>query len=111
MAKTSESRITAATHKEAIGQNLILAREALKMKQVDLARELGIASNKLNQWEQGLYYPDPWLLKKLCDDHGFTMDWFYRGVRAGVSAERAADLRRVEAAAVAVRRAAVDPVN
>lgn len=111
MAKTPEIRMIAATHKEAVGQNLAKARMALGMIQAELARELGIKPNKLNQWEQGLYYPDPWLLKTLCDEYGFTMDWFYRGNRAGVSAARAADLRRVEAASLAASRAAADQVN
>ena len=56
-----------------------------------------IGSNRLNQWERGLYYPDPWFLKNVADDWGFTMDYFYRGARGGVSDERAADLRRAAA--------------
>jgi transcriptional regulator with XRE-family HTH domain len=111
MAKTPESRIIASTHKEAVGQNLTKARMALGKIQIELARELGIKSNKLNQWEQGIYYPDPWILKRLCEDHGFTMDWFYRGVRSGVSVERADDLKRVEAAGVPAPRVRADPVN
>jgi transcriptional regulator with XRE-family HTH domain len=88
-------RIAKSDHKVFVGRNLALARTALGKSQAALARDLGIASNKLNQWEAGLYYPDPFLLLQVCDDHGFTMDWFYRGVLAGVAEQRAADLRRV----------------
>lgn len=84
-----------------VGRNLALAREALGRTQSQLAREyadFGITPPKLNQWEAGLHYPDPFFLAQLCDDYGFTMDWFYRGLKAGVSVERAADLRQAEAA-------------
>lgn len=97
MAKSVQDRVVASSHKEFVGDQLRLAREALGLSQAALARQYGMkASNKLNQWERGLYYPEPWFMKRLCDDYGFTMDWFYRGMKAGVSAERAADLRRVE---------------
>lgn len=95
MSRTTAARIATATYKEFVGQNLIDARKSLGWKQAKLARELGIATNKLNQWEKGLYYPDPWLIKKFCEDYGFTMDWFYRRIRAGVSAERVDGLKRV----------------
>jgi DNA-binding transcriptional regulator YiaG len=102
MSKPLSARNTRATHKEFVGENLVTARLALRRSQAALARELKIAPNKLNQWEKGLYYPDPWLLKQLCEDHGFTMDWFYRRLRASVSAELAADLKRVMEGAEAV---------
>lgn len=98
MPKTPDQQLTVSLHKEFVGRQLMLAREALGMTHAALAREYGMkASNRLNQWEAGHYYPDPWFLKQLCDDKGFTMDWFYRGLKAGVSDARAADLRRVEA--------------
>lgn len=96
--KTAMDKIAASRHKEFVGRQLVLAREAIGRTQTQLAREFGMkASNKLNQWERGLYYPEPWFLKQLSDHYGFTMDFFYRGVRAGVSSERVDDLRRAEA--------------
>jgi len=94
MAKTARDKIKASEHKEFVGRHLMLAREAVGLTQARLARAYGMEPNKLNQWERGLYYPEPWFLSRLCDDYGFTTDWFYRGVMAGVSAERADDLRR-----------------
>lgn len=97
MAKTTRDRIDASRHKEFVGSQLALARTALGFSQAALARRYGMKGNKLNQWERGLYYPEPWFMKQFCDDYGFTLDWFYRGLKAGVSSERADDLRRVEA--------------
>jgi DNA-binding transcriptional regulator YiaG len=102
MAKSIDQKLAASKHKQFVGQQLMLAREAIGHSQTSLAREYGMkAPNKLNQWERGLYYPDPWFLKMFADDYGFTTDYFYRGVRAGVSAERADDLRRAAAGKVA----------
>lgn len=110
MPKTDEQHAAAATHKEFVGTQLRLAREAMRLTQtkVSAAYHLG-KSNKLNQWEAGRYYPDPYFLKRFCDDTGFTMDWFYRGLRAGVSSERVDDLRRAEAGSAAVAEAEVLP--
>lgn len=99
MAKTPSDRIKAATHKEFVGENLTRARKAVGMTQTKMATELGVTPNRLNQWEAGLYYPDPWRLGQFCEDHGFTMDWFYRRVMGGVSSERVDDLKRVAAEA------------
>jgi transcriptional regulator with XRE-family HTH domain len=109
MAKTPEERITSSAHKEFVGQNLADARKALRKTQAKMAEEMGLAQNKLSQWESGLFYPDPWKLKQLCEDHGFTMDWFYRRIRSGVSVERADDLRRVEAEGAAAAMAEAEP--
>lgn len=99
MAKTPSDQIKAATHKEFVGENLTRARKAVGLNQTAFAKELGVTPNRLNQWEAGLYYPDPWRLGQFCEDRGFTMDWFYRRILAGVSSERVADLRRVAAEA------------
>src|SRR5882757_9853263 len=76
--KSPETRAALSTHKEFVGQNLTDARKAIRWSQAKLAKEWGIGQPRVNQWEAGLYYPDPWLLVKFCEDHGFTMDWFYR---------------------------------
>jgi transcriptional regulator with XRE-family HTH domain len=97
MRKGGPAQIAKSDHKAFVGQNLALARTSLGKSQAAFARDFGVASNKLNQWEAGLYYPDPYVLRQMCDDLGFTMDWFYRGVRAGVSEQRAAGLRQARA--------------
>jgi len=95
MGKRASTKIAITAYKEFVGQNLIDARKSLGWSQARFARELGVSGNQLNQWEKGLYYPNPWYIKRFCDNHSFTMDWFYRRIRAGVSAERADDLRQV----------------
>lgn len=92
-------RMKKADHKAFVGANLALARTAIGASLTAWTRRYGLGNGpaRLSQWEKGLYYPDPWFLKQLCDDYGFTMDWFYRGIRAGVSAELADGLRQAEA--------------
>jgi transcriptional regulator with XRE-family HTH domain len=94
--KTPGDRVRSSQYKEFIGHQLMLAREAVGLTQAKMARKYEMSPNKLNQWERGLYYPDPWFLKSFCNDYGFTTDWFYRGLKGGVSSERADDLRRAE---------------
>lgn len=96
MKKSGLARLAKTDHKVFVGQNLALARTSLGKSQAAFGRDFGVASNKLNQWESGLHYPDPYVLRQMCDDLGFTMDWFYRGVRAGVSEQRAAGLRQAQ---------------
>lgn len=96
-------------HKEFVGHNLMIAREALQATQAQWTRDYALGSaSKINQWERGKYYPNPWFLIRLCADHGLTMDWFYRGQRAGVASSVAADLRRAEAEISAASQAAAD---
>jgi DNA-binding transcriptional regulator YiaG len=84
-------------HKRQVGQRLALARTALGLTLSKLKTDYGYSESRISNWESGLHYPDPWLLIHLCNDYGLTMDWFYRGVLAGVSAERAGDLRQAGA--------------
>lgn len=95
MAKTPEQLIIASDHKRLVAESLALARESLGKGQKAFAAKYGITPNRWNQWEAGIYYPDPYVLVQICRDYGFTMDWFYRQAMAGVSDERADDLRRV----------------
>ena len=40
---------------------IVEAREALHMKQVELARALGVSTNTVNRWERGHHPIPPWL--------------------------------------------------
>ena len=95
-----------ADHKSFVGSQLKIAREALGIPGSELMRRYGFPpGGKLTNWEKGDNYPSPWFLARLCSDYGFTIDWFYRGVLAGVSSELAENLRRGEAGMTAVSRA------
>jgi transcriptional regulator with XRE-family HTH domain len=97
MKRTASERLAASEHKTTVGANVALARTSLGLTQAEFARAIGVAQNKLSQWESGDHYPSPFYLQRACAEFGFTMDWFYRGVSAGVSSERADDLRRARA--------------
>jgi hypothetical protein len=86
--------LTEADHKRFVGSHLRMAREAIGVSAAAWVREYQLVSaGKLTNWEKGANYPNAWFLTKLCVNHGFTMDWFYRGVPAGVSFELAGYLR------------------
>ena len=98
----SASRMKEADHKVFVGGNLRLAREALGKSPSQLTKEYGLRNqSKLHNWETGVNYPNLWFLIKLCDDYGFTLDWFLRRRRVGVSAELAENLKRAEAGMLA----------
>jgi transcriptional regulator with XRE-family HTH domain len=94
-----------ADHRRFVGENIALARSAVGKRQIDWARAYPTwitSPGKLANWENGDHYPPPVFLARLCDDYGFTMDWFYRRRLAGVSAELADGLRQAVAETVAV---------
>lgn len=101
--------MTNSAHKRQVGQNLRLAIEAIGMRPADLSRTFGVSPSKLGNWLRGDNYPEPPLLVRLCDEYGLTMDWFYRGTRAGVAASVAASLRSAEAASAAAQMAEAGP--
>lgn len=99
MAKTDGDKVAIEAHKEFVGHQIGLAIKALGTNQSKVASDYGLSgTNRLNQWIKGLYYPDPYFLKRFCDDTGFTTDFFYRGLRGGVSSARVDDLRAADAA-------------
>lgn len=101
-----------ADHRVFVGRNLALARTALGKRQTEWRTQYRLGSaSKLSSWESGKNYPNPWFLLQLCNDYGFTMDWFFRGVRAGVPGGLADDLRRVEAEKPAAWPATAGPAT
>lgn len=78
------------------GQRIRAARERLRMKQVELARHVGVTSVSASDWERDVYSPSDENWKKLEEvlgvsrselEHGFgssTQDTFNAGVREGL---------------------------
>lgn len=97
-------RMDALDHKRATGHHLRLLRLALGRSVGEMALMLGVSSSRLANWESGHHYPDPYVMYVACLETGVTMDWIYRGVRAGVSSSLAAGLRAAEGAEQAGRR-------
>lgn len=73
-----------ARHKQLVGRRLRSAIESLGMSQAQVAREMAVSSQKLNNWLRGDNYPDEWFVYRFCTRYGITTDWLYRGVVAGV---------------------------
>jgi transcriptional regulator with XRE-family HTH domain len=69
-----------------IGRRLREAREAVSVGQAEFAAAAGIKANTYNQWEQGKKRPDIAGAAKLCDAHGLTLDYIYRGRVDGLPA-------------------------
>lgn len=62
-----------------LGRRLRDYREALSMNQGEFATSAGLAVNTYNQWEQGKKRPDVAGATKICEVHGLTLDYIYRG--------------------------------
>lgn len=89
-------RQASSAFKRQVGNNLRLFIEAAAGgNQAEFARRFGVSPSKLGNWIRGDNLPDPYFLSRVCEDYGVTMDWFYRGVRAGVAAALAENLRAV----------------
>ena len=85
--------------KEEVGSRVRLLREALGIRQGVFAARIGVAPNLLANVEAGGNYPNPKLAATICSEFGVTMDWLFRGVRAGVSSDVAQRIVAFEAKA------------
>jgi transcriptional regulator with XRE-family HTH domain len=83
-------------HKRMVARNLMLAREALGMRQTDFAKRIGMTAQQLWNVESGRSYPPPVAIKRACEEFGFSADWFYRGIRAGTAGDVASSLIETE---------------
>ena len=76
----------------AIAARLVQTRKALKLKQTQLCKLAGIATNTYNQWEKAVQRPDIDEASKLCAKLGYTLDWIYRDDASGLSSDLRAKL-------------------
>jgi DNA-binding XRE family transcriptional regulator len=80
---------------EAIGQRLLLSREALgygDRRQSAFAREISIDPPRYNNWERGNARISIDGAIALCGRFGLTLDWIYLGDRSGLPARIAEQL-------------------
>ncbi len=84
--------------KLAIGVRLRLTREAMGITQVEFAGRAGIAPNTYNQYEAGKNFPQIEYAQRLCDAHGLTLDWIYRGDLSNLSYQLAEAIRAIRTA-------------
>lgn len=69
-----------------IAEKIKSLREARKITQSELARQLGITRNGVNSWEQGLSTPSPASIVELAKFFGVSTDYLL-----GVSSSQAVD--------------------
>lgn len=62
-----------------VGQRLVLARDALGLKAIQMAISLKISAQRLSNYERGQRPFDLELAMELSRKHGITMDYIYRG--------------------------------
>lgn len=81
--------------KRHIGERLKLTREALGLSQGEVCEALGIGQTRWSNWENGERFPAPDVMVNFCSEFGVTMDWIYRGDRAGLRFDLASKLRKM----------------
>lgn len=81
-----------------VARRIVMTREALNLTPTELAENLGISIQRLNNYESGRRPFDIDLAIALCDQWDVTLEWLYRGKRSGLSADLLAKLRTVERA-------------
>ena len=78
-----------------IGDRLLRARTALGLNQRQFALQAEIAANTYNQWERAIGRPSLDQAMKLCDAHGLTLDYIFRGDISGLPMRIAERLRNI----------------
>ena len=68
------------------------------MQQNEFAEAAGIKTNTYNQWENAVGKPDLEGAHKLCDGHGLTLDWIYRGDASGLKYDLAQAIKMLRQA-------------
>jgi transcriptional regulator with XRE-family HTH domain len=67
-----------------IGERLKATRKALGFNATVFSRSAGIAQNAYSQYESGVRRLTLVQALKLCNKHGLTLDWLYRGDLSGL---------------------------
>lgn len=91
---------------DAIAERLKLTREALGMRQNAFAAAADLKPNAYNQYEKARGRPELDQAQALCDAHGLTLDWIYRGDASGLPAALVERIREKAAALTKGRTAA-----
>lgn len=84
--------------KSAIGERLRLTRQALGMQQTEFAASASLRSNTYNQYEKGKNIPRIAEAIAICEAHGLTLDWIYRGDASGLRYQLAEAVKALRSA-------------
>jgi transcriptional regulator with XRE-family HTH domain len=71
-------------HRHAVGVRLRQLIQAIGIKYVEAAAEMGIERNHLGNWMDGRAYPKHYELYKFCRIRGVNTDWVYLGDPSGL---------------------------
>jgi len=109
--KNLELRQKDADLRTAVGDRLALARTSMGLRQNQWVEKYQqfLTKQKLSGYETGTRFPSLLFLIVLCEDYGFSMDYFLRGTMHGVSTERATGLETAKAALTLNFDALLDP--
>lgn len=69
-----------------VGRRLRVVREVYGMNQAEFGRRAGLAANTYNMIELGSKLPSVFVAIALCDAHGLTLDYIFRGDPSDLSA-------------------------
>ncbi len=61
--------------KKTVARNMISLRNALSMTQTDLGEKLNYSDKSISKWERGESLPDAYVLKKMAEVFGVTVDY------------------------------------
>lgn len=86
----------------AIGERLLLTREAMGLNQAELCRRTGLNPNTYNQWETGKQRPDLDYAYQLVDNLGITLDWIYLGSMGAIPGDLANKIGTVRRARMVI---------
>lgn len=84
--------------KQAIGERLLLTREALGLRQGAFGARALISASTYNQWEMGVKRPAVENAIALCEAFDLTLDWIYRGDPSGLRYQTAEAIKALRAA-------------
>jgi len=62
-----------------VGNRITALREALGLKQAEMARAIGVLQAELSAWETGVRRPSIAKAKPLVDRYHITLDWLFLG--------------------------------
>lgn len=82
--------------RKAVGERIVLTREAMGMGQSEFARFVGLTPQILNNYEKGLNRPLPEFLGAICAATGAGFDWFYLGDMSSLPHDLAQRIRDIQ---------------
>lgn len=93
--------------KRQVGLRLRAIREVMRLDQKTFARELGVETSALGNWERGDRLADVLAMTRLYHRWGFTLEWVYAGSLRGLDYDTA---HQLEQAAIALGAVVGGPV-